>query len=218
MKKLFIIAPLMLALLMVSSGFTVMQDAKADKILRDSKAKFESLKDFSANFVYSITNEASKNKRSIVKEGTLKIKGDKFVLTLDDQEIYCDGTNQWIYNKMDQEVNILPYDPEESLNIESIFQVYEANGKSRYEGEEKIGNVKHHRVYLAISDPSLDYNQATLWISEATKLPSKAVIKDRNQTVTEVKFSNVKINQNFPDSDFVFDTGKYPDVEVYDER
>lgn len=220
MKKIPFILPVSLLILALATAFTSPQppDEKADKILRDSKAKFESLKDFSANFAYTIRNEASQKGRSISQKGTFKIKGDKFVLDLGEQVIFCDGESQWIYNEEFNEVNIQPYDPEDGLNLESIFQVYEANGKSQYVGIESINKSNHHKILLAIADKKLDYNQATLWIGQSSKLPSKALLKDRNQTSTEVLFSNIKINQNISDNDFVFDKSKYPGVEVYDER
>ncbi|GEM_PF-728013 len=218
MNKLNFIIPALLFVFTFGSAFTSFQDAKADKILKDSKATFQSLSDFSADFVYSIRNNALADSRSIVKKGKIKLKGNKFFVVLDEQEIYCDGETQWIHHKTDKEVNIFPYDPEESLNIASIFEVYEANGKSRYEGVEKVDASNCDKIFLSIVDKTMDYNRATLWINQKTKLPAKALLLDRNQTATEIKFSNVKVNQKYPDSDFAFDINKYQNVEVYDER
>lgn len=219
MKKQTFMIPLVLLMAgVMATAFSPAQDNKADKILRDSKAKFEGLQDYAASFEYAIENQAIKNSPTIEKSGKIKIKNDMFTLSLGDQEIYCDGETQWIYLKQDNEVNILPYDREDGLNIESVFQLYESNARSRYEGTEMVNNANCHKIFLAISDASLDYNQGTLWISQRSGLPIKAELKDRNQTLTEIVFSDVKTNQNYPDSDFVFNVSAHPDVAVYDER
>ncbi len=78
MKKLKILFPLFLAIFLVSSGFSIAQD-RADQILKDSKAKFESLKDFSASFSISIQN-INTRRAAFTKSGEIKYKKGKYII------------------------------------------------------------------------------------------------------------------------------------------
>lgn len=214
--RTYFILPAMLIGLFFFSAYTPVEDA--DKILLGSKAKFESLSDFSAGFIYSITKGSTSNARKLEKTGSIVFKKDKYHITQDDIDVICNGNTQWIYNRTDNEVNISDYDPEEALNIEFVFQVYEANGKSRYDGIETINSQSAHKITLFITDEEIEYNQVTLWINQKTKLVERANLKDRNQTNTLISFKNVKINQGVSDKKFEFDAAKHPGVEIYDDR
>ena len=204
---------LMMSLLLM--GFTG-GDEKAEKVLKGSKHKMEMLKDFSADIQYEINSPKT---RSISKNLKVKYKKEnKYVILMDDQEIYCDGQKLWLFIPQDQEVTILNYNPEDELmSLQTILGVYEANSSSRYDGLEKVHGVSCHKIFLAVKDPTLDYNQAFVWINTRTQLLEKVSLIDRKQTQTTYEFSNIKTNTGMSDADFKFELTKYPGIHVYDE-
>ncbi len=218
MKKLKNLFPLFIAILMVSSGFYTVEDP-AVKILQDSKVKFESLKDFSASFQFSIQN-INTRRDVFTKAGKIKYKKGKYFIGLDNEEIYFNGETQWVYLTDDKEVNIMTYDSDDAPSIELIFEIYSTtNVKPRYDGEEKINGNACHMIYIASTDKSVEYNQVKLWINKSTKLLEKMVLLDRNQTTTTYLFSNIKVNTGMSDDDFQLEVAKLPsDIEIYDER
>ncbi|MDX2285202.1 MAG: outer membrane lipoprotein carrier protein LolA [Bacteroidia bacterium] len=193
------------------------QDTKATNVLNASKSKLESLGDFAATVKYTVDNPASAQKAPS-KTGKLKYKRGMYVLMLDDQEIYCNKITQWVYLKKDKEVNITAYDPREAVSLESVFTIYKANGKPRYEGAETLHGVACHKVYIALADPKVEYNQARLWINQQTNLLEKITLTDRRQTSTTYEFFEVRTNQGLGDGDFSFNPAKVPGLKVYDER
>lgn len=197
------------------------QDGRAQKVLNDFESRFESVKDLSGNFTYGISNPSMSKetmRQGVQKSGNFKLKrSNKYVIDLEDQQIYCNGDKIWIYLKDDAEVVITDYEPDEGMNIEEIFSLYKTNASSRYDGVEKVHGVNCDKVYLVFKDNSLDYNQAMLWIGQKSKLLEKAVTIDRRQTKTTYEFSNVKSNNGFGDNVFQFDVAAHPDVDVYDE-
>ena len=205
-------------MLMLLSGFQIL-DEKSEKILNESKAKMEALKDFSANLKYEIKNKSTRL-APVARTGKVKYKkGNKYVLSMADQEIYCDGETLWLYLPEDKEVTILNYDPsEEGMSLESILGVYQASASSRYEGTEVVHGKKCHKIYLAVKDQSLEYNQANVWINVSSKMLEKVSLIDRKQTVTTYEFSSISTNRGLSDKDFQFDINKHSDVDVYDER
>lgn len=211
MKKILVIIPLLMSIVAFA------QSDKAAEIIAKSQKKLESLQDFSAQFTYSIENPNMSN--PVVRTGGLKYKGGKFVIKMLDQEVYCDGVTQWVYipDELAPEVTIMNYDPEEPW-IESIFSIYEASTEPRYEGTEKIHGVNCHKIYLAIKDSGLDFNQAYVWINTSNYFLEKTVLIDRRQTNNIYEFSNVKTDQGLSNLDFRFDPEKHKGVAIFDER
>jgi outer membrane lipoprotein-sorting protein len=214
-----ILFPIAVLAFFLNSGFIHLQDDRAAEILKGSKEKFDSLADFSAMFRYGISSSRpDKKSTSISKEGTIRYKKGMFHIKMDDQEIYCDNQTQWIVLTEENEVSIMDYDPEESVNIESIFDLYETNAKARYDGIEEMNGNKYHKIYLSSMDQALDYNQIKLWINKDTRFLEKAVLIDRRQTITTMEFWDIRTNNSFSEASFRFDESGYPKMNVYDER
>jgi outer membrane lipoprotein-sorting protein len=215
MKRNIITLGLLLSLFAVClSGFA--QDATATKILNESKAKFDKLQDFSADFVYSLENPSNSN-TNVTEKGILHYSKGKYTVILEGQEIFCDGKTIWIHIPEDEEVTILDSDSEEGFSIEKIFSLYEEGSKARYDGAQTIEGRPMHKIYIAATDKNLEFNQARMWINRSTNLLEKAVITNRRQINTIFEFSNIKTNQGLPPSTFVFDTANFKG-DVYDER
>lgn len=206
---LYLLALPVVALL--SQGFVAPQD-DADQILAASKAKLQSVSDFSANFSMELNNPSMS--APVNREGGFKYKNGMYVFQMDGQEIYCDKNRTWVYLSEVNEVEVSAYDPEYSANIESIFQLYEANAEARHDGVETVGGVGCDKIFLAIKSGELDYNRATLFIEQGSKLPRRVVLTDRRQTETTYTFSNMRTNQGYSTSTFQFDETDYPGVDV----
>lgn len=215
MKKFLFSFVVLTSSFLLLNGFVAFQ-ASADRILEESKVALRSLSDFSADFNYELTNPGMRN--TVSKTGSLKYKRGKYVIKMDDQEIFCDLKTLWIYLKADNEVNVMNYDPEEGMDVESIFNLYETSSEARYQGEQQVNGAACHHIYLAIKDPGLEYNQAYLWINKQTKLLQKISLINRSQTTTSYEFRNMKTNTGLGDAEFRFDVGAHSGVDVYDER
>lgn len=192
-------------------------DDKAKRILLDSKATFESLKDFSANFSYAIQNSRMSAKPA-PRRGFFKYAQGMYYISMSEQDVFCNKERVWLVIK-DQdapEVSIMNYDESESFSIEGIFDIYRHSSKAQYQGQERVGTANAHKIFIAITEPDLGYNQATVWIDVKTNLPIKVKLKDRNQTETSYEFSNFKKNQGFTKKDFEFNVAKF-EGDVYDE-
>ncbi|MDX2285006.1 MAG: outer membrane lipoprotein carrier protein LolA [Bacteroidia bacterium] len=209
--------PLLLSVLLFTSAvFSAFapQD-QAPQILQESKAKLQSIADLSSTFRYEISNPGM---RAVAKQGEIRYKKGKYAIRMEDQEIFCDLQNLWVFLKQDNEVNVMRYDPNESMNMDNIFRIYETGSKPRYDGEAVVHGVACHKIYLALTDPGMEYNQAYLWVNKTTKLPEKITLINRKQTSTTYEFTSLRTNVGLSDTEFRFDQSKYPAVRVYDER
>ena len=187
-------------------------------VLKKAQNTFEGLKDFSANFTFTLSNPTDPD-ATITKKGSLMYSKGKYAVKMSDQEIYCNGEKIWVYipDPDEPEVTIYPNDPEEGFDIESMLQLYKANAKARHDGRETVAGANCHNIYLANSDREQEFNQARVWINSKTNLPMKVETVTRSQTRTLYTFNGIKTNQGLGASNFEFNTSAHPDVEVYDE-
>jgi len=201
----------------ISIGSLSAQDNKAQEILDESRKKFESLKDFRANYKYELNNDAMRA-QGVEKEGSMKYKDGMYYIDLGNQEIFCDKESQWIYLPEDEEVTIVPYDSEESVSIESIYSLYKTKSKPAYAGEERVDGNSYHKILLNSTDSEVEYNRVTMWINKKNNFIERAELVDRNQTKEIIKIFDIETNVGFSEEDFRFDVNAHPNVEVYDER
>ncbi len=83
-------------------------DPAAKVILDGVSAKFKTFSTVTASFTYSVENASGKQLSS--KTGNLKMKGTKYRVSFSGQEIYCNGTTVWNYDKSSNEVTISKLD------------------------------------------------------------------------------------------------------------
>ncbi|MEL6134198.1 MAG: DUF2092 domain-containing protein [Bacteroidota bacterium] len=206
---------LLIILSLVFFSFTshVGPDDKAARILQSSQKKLENLNDFTADFSLALSSPNSKN-NPLPMDGSVKYSKGKYVLMLKDIHVYCNKQYVWEY-LVNTEASKMDYDVDAPDGLEAIFRIYREQAKAQYQGLETVGGKSCHRIYIAISDPSLEYNQATIWIDARNELPQKVKLKTRSQTERSYKFENFKLNVGLSDKDFVFVAPK--GIPVYDE-
>ncbi len=155
MKKYTITLAYLLCFLASSlPGFT--QEDIAMKILAESSAKSEHFRDFSADMMYLLENPNLAV--PVSKKGKLHYAKGKYSLIMDEQEIYCDGKSIWTHLPEDEEVTIINYNPEEELGFELVFSLFQLEGiNARYDGQQTIEGITFDQIYLAISNPKVDF-------------------------------------------------------------
>lgn len=178
---------------------------KADDILKASKKKFEGVKDVTATFSYTLNNPNLA--KPIVKKGNLFYKGDKYKVSFSDEEIYCNGQAVWIKLNADEEVTITDFDPEESMSISKIFNLYENGTKSKYEGEEDGS----HKIILFANEDSGDIWKSEIWVNKSSKMIDRALLHARNGSTYAYKMGSVKLDNNLGDSMFSLDHNSLED-------
>ena len=189
--------------------FSVAQNApQAEKILKSSKAKFDALTDFTANFTYSLSNPNLK--KAIMKNGELKIKKSKYKILFAEEEFYCDGKKVWVFLKPENEVTISDFDPDESMSVERVYKIYDGKSKTRYEGTE--GST--HKITVFITDDKSEIFKAEIWIGKQSELLEKGILFGKNGSEYKYDLKNMKTNVGLTDSEFVFEPGKHPGVYV----
>lgn len=194
----------------------VQTDAKAKVILDQSATNFKSYKAVNAKF--SFTTENPDNTTSKTK-GEIFLKGVKYKLIFEDQEIICDTKVVWTYLKDMNEVQITDYEPQkDEITPSSIFTIYKSNFTYLYSGDAKIGEVNCNIIELVPIDKTKPFFKVRLWMDDANKMIKRAKIFDKNGTKYTYDITTLNTKSVLEDSFFIFDKAKHPGVTIEDLR
>jgi outer membrane lipoprotein carrier protein len=194
-------------------------DAAAKKILDSVSLKYKSFKSVSANF--ALKSENASGKALSTKTGTLVAKGSKYKVTLTGQEIYCDGTTVWTYDKAANEVTITKFDAtNSSITPQKLFtNFYDKDFLYKLNGEKKEDKIAVQEIEMTPCNKTRPYSKVYIYIDKSGKTINKAKILEKS---TNNKFimsvSKLTANPSVTDASFKFDKTKYPNVEEIDLR
>jgi outer membrane lipoprotein-sorting protein len=213
MKRLFSLV--FLALL--SAPLFSQYDPKALEILEAMSKKYKAFASFEANITSSMTNESEGIKEEF--KGKITVKGDKFRLVLDDQEIINNGTTVWTYLPAAKEVNIDNYDPNsEDINPSKIYEVYKKGFKYLYLEDQTENGVACEVVDLVPEKKDAQYFKIRMNIGKKDRSIQSWIMFDKSGNKYKYAITKFTPNVAVADSFFAFDPKKYPGVEIIDLR
>jgi outer membrane lipoprotein-sorting protein len=193
-------------------------DPKAKEILDAASKQFKTYKTVKADFVLKINTADQKLLDS--KTGTVYLKGTRYKVLLNGQEIYCDGETIWTYNKDTKEVQINTYTPDNgTITPSRLFTnfydkefLYRLDGTASYKG--KTTDV----IEMTPLDKSKPFFKVVVQVDRSSHniVNTKIFEKGGNQYTYEV--TSFTTNMALDDKSFVFDTAAHPGVDVVDLR
>lgn len=191
-------------------------DPEAKKVLDAVSNKFKTYKAVTAKFSLKMENASGKTVSS--KNGTVYMKGSKYRVSIQGQEIYSDGSNVWTYDKASNEVTINKIDPSgNSLTPQKLFtNFYDKDFLYKLNGTKQVSNKKMQEVELTPIDKTKPFHKVVLMIDNASISSSKIFEKTGNRYTYSVSSLNATAAVN--DKTFVFDAAQYPGVEIVDLR
>ena len=193
-------------------------DTDAKKVLDAVSAKFKSFKTITAKFSLKIENAAGKVQAT--KSGVVNLKGTKYKINVTGQDIYSDGNTTWTYEKASNEVQINKV--ENSVNTitpQKMFtNFYDKDFLYKTNSDTKVGGKLMQEIELTPIDKSKPFFKVLVAIDKATQTIRQTKVFEKNGNRYTYSVVSMSTNTNLPDNLFVFDTSKYPKVEVIDLR
>jgi outer membrane lipoprotein-sorting protein len=196
------------------------QDPKAKSILDEVSGKTKTFKTISADFTFSMENKAmSINEKN---DGTIKLKGQKYVVELPGagMKIFSDGKTNWSYMKQGNQVTVSTIEDSgsELMDPSSLFSIYEKGFSSKFVAEKNVGGKVVYQIDLFPDKKEFDVTKIAIEIDKAAMMIQSAKLFGTDGNVYGIVVKKMETNKDFPDSEFVFDAKKFPDVEVIDLR
>ena len=207
------------AFLLCVTFFTQAQqkDTKAQQILDGVSQKYKSYKSVQADFTLKVEDGQSTTKDQ--QNGTLYVKGDKYKLKINNQEITSDNKTVWTFLKDANEVQINTFEKDEnSISPSEIFTIYEKNFLYAFSDEKTIGGKVMQFIDLTPNDKAKPYFKVRLAIDKAAKAIQSAIVFDKNGNRYTYEIKKFTPNPDISDAFFSFDTKQYPGIEVVDLR
>jgi outer membrane lipoprotein-sorting protein len=194
-------------------------DPNAKKILDAVSAKFKTYKGVQASFTF--TTEDAKGKLQGTKKGTLLMKGSKYRVTLiGGQDIFCDGSNIWTYEKAANEVSISKFDPSQNtITPQKLFtNFYDKDFLYKLNGEKKQGTKTLQEIELTPFDKSKPFFKVYVWVDKATQTIYSTKVMEKSGNRYTYTLNSLNGKAVLSDAQFTFDQKKFPGVEVIDLR
>lgn len=207
------------SLLLAAATLGAQDDPKSRAIIDRMIAKNKTYTSFEAEFSSRMQDKAAK--LDVTQAGTVKVKGKKFRMLLDDHTVISDGTTMWTYSKESNEVTISSAaDAASDLDPSNLLTAYEKGYKSQFveEKTDASGAVLQVIKLFPLDPAKKPFHTVVITIDKA-KLEARSIqilYKDGNTvTYTLKRFTP---NVELADALFAFDKTKYPGVEVNDMR
>ena len=151
--------------------------------------------------------------------GSIRLKGNKFVLDAGGLRTWYDGRTQWTYLEQTGEVNISePAAELQALNPYAWLDLYKQGYSLALDTATAVQGV--YKVVMTTSDPQRRDLQSIVVMIDRTSFHPRviSIAGHGGRDVTVISIDTFLPRQDFPDSLFAFDRSLYPDAEVVDLR
>jgi outer membrane lipoprotein carrier protein len=200
--------------------FSQQNDPAAKKVLDGVSAKFKTFK--SVQVAFTLRQEDNKGGLLGTKKGTVSLKGSRYRVSIagTGQEIYCDGTNIWTYDKSANEVTITKPDPSAStISMQKLFtSFYDKDFLYKLNGDKTVNKKALQEIEMTPTDKNKPFHKVYVLVDKQNKTIYSTRILDKSGNVMAYTVNTMNGSANLPDNLFVFDKSKYPGVEVIDLR
>ncbi len=158
------------------------------------------------------------NEAGEIYKGSLSLKEDKFVLSMNGIKTWFNGHTQWTYLAANDEINISNPTPEEiqSINPYAWLSLY----KQGYElALVDYSPASSTCISMKATDPQADFSKINIVIREDANRPTSIAMFPRGNLAMSIaiRITSYK-EERLPGSIFVFDKREYPTAEVVDLR
>lgn len=209
-----------LAIVLISGVLHAQTDTKAKEILDQASKKTRSYKTISADFTFSMQNKQMKINET--NKGSIKLKGNKYVVDIPGAglKVFADGKTSWNYMKTGNQVTIAPIDENSSelMDPSSVFTIYEKGFKSKFIAEKTIAGKAVYQIELFPDKKDFEVIKIAIDINKATSMIQSALLTGTDGNIYTITVDKFEPDNEIQDAEFVFDTKKYPGVEVIDLR
>lgn len=194
-------------------------DPDAKRVLDGLSAKLKSYKAVQSSFTLKV--EDAKGTLMGSKSGVIYLKANRYHIHIPGgQDIYCNGTDVWTYDKSSNEVTITKSDPStQTLTPDKFFtNFYDKDFLYKLNEDSKIGTRTVQEVELTPVDKNKPFFKALLYIDKS--LHTLVSVKWFDKSGDRYSLTIDKLNGNAPltDSDLAYNKAKHPGAEEVDLR
>lgn len=189
-------------------------DKKAQEILNKTRSNLEKMGVVELDFTYS---HAKENSKGVENKGEMIFDGNKYIIRLDEIDVFCDAEDVYTYLKDLEEVSISKCDTEENyLNPLSFIKNYDKNYRAKYIRAENISGKMCHIIDLIPLEAN-KFHKIRLYINTFDTRIYAIYVYDKSSYVYSYiinSIQSIKMNK----SSFTFNFKTHPNVLINDMR
>lgn len=188
------------------------QQPDAKELLDRTAQKFREAGGIKATFTVRMSEGTS--------TGTIRLKGDKFLLEADGTTTWFDGHTQWSYLSSSEEVNVSDPTPEElqSINPYAFLSLDERGYKLKLGKIDNAQDKSLYKIVFTATNRKQDLQCVILYVAKDSLRPVRVSMAQRGGETVVIIINSYQTGQSYPDSLFVFDKKDYPKAEIIDLR
>lgn len=148
--------------------------------------------------------------------GTLKLAGERYALSLTPMQLWCDGETQWSYLVGNKEIYIAAADSDEAqiYNPLHLMGLY----KKGYTCTAEAGDEEVAEITLVATSPDASFDKVVISVSKKNNRPLAMTAFMAGEGSTSVSITGYKSKCVFDDGAFACPVENFPDVEIVDMR
>lgn len=206
---------LLLAALLLGSGFSRVQAQSADQIFQRLKAKYDSIASLRAEFSQTMTS--SYTDEAATSQGLLILQGNRYRVETQGQTLVTDGKVTWVYVPSENQVLINDYvEDETTFSINEFFFNYEDHYKASKVKTARLNGEKHYVLTLTPKRQDAFFKQVTLSMRDRDNVVTQMEVVDVNDTTMTFNLKNIQLNPKLGPNTFKFTPPQ--NAEVVDLR
>ncbi len=210
---------LLLLVFMITLTQSPAQEGNQSKAILDKTyAAFKASKGVRFTFTLSTLDQA--NNPSDIQSGEAYAKGDKFMLNMEEMDVWFDGKTQWVLIKEVNEVNISQPTIQDIASISplALLGIYK-NGYDIAPPVSTTTNGKStRRIDMTPSSSQGEFQSVSVLIDKINHTLTQVCLTHHNGLKTYIDITDYNANHHLADPFFTFDASAHPGVEIIDLR
>jgi chaperone LolA len=203
---------ILLATVLFSASFLSAQTA--EKVLDDYIASVKTAA-IKTDFVLKIQEKGSKTPQTM--SGKFTMKADKFIMTMNNMQVYFNGKTQWSYSPDVEEVSVTEPTGEELAQTNPLAIIYSYRATSTVKFASNNSSSSNYVIEMTQKSKKSDIAKFVVELNKKTGNLVSVKQIDRNGNTMTVVLSNYA-KTTIADAAFTFDTKTHKDVIVNDLR
>ena len=167
------------------------------------------------NFKIVVSEKNALNSQSVT--GVFTLKGNKFMLDMENARVWFDGKTQWSYNASDNEVSITEPGPDELAGINPMVIIAGFKQKSVAKFS-RLKSAVNYIIELTPAQSKAEFKKVEVHINKSNGNLVMLKLTDKKALVTTLTLTNYQKVNNITDKSFTFDKSKFKNVIINDLR
>ncbi|GAB5520449.1 MAG: hypothetical protein RhofKO_27000 [Rhodothermales bacterium] len=206
-----------LGLALLLTGWSVQQTIQAqssEDLIQRMQQRYPNTSTFQIDFAQTLTSDFTDE--SITLEGQALLSGDRFAITLPNQQIISDGTTLWLFDASTQQVLVNDVASQEGLSLNAMLIDFDRHYRVTAVESFVEEGVLYHALDVVPKGDEAVFASARLWLRDRDNEVARIEAKDYSDNRTTFILTNTRFAMTTPPNAFTYTPPS--GVEVVDLR